>query len=87
MTIEEVTLLEDKAASYLGWTIPLREVGIQSNENAVFSEVSKSFGEEDRTTVKKGFDNFSSSAKLTTGSGQLLYVSLNKLVDYFENNR
>jgi hypothetical protein len=87
MTIEEVTMLEDKATSYLGWTIPLREVGIQSNENAVFSEVSKSFGAEKHTTDKKGFDNFSSSAKLTTGAGQLLYVSLNKLVNYFESNR
>jgi hypothetical protein len=86
MTIEEVTTLEVKAANYLGCTIPLREVGIQSNENAVFSQVSKGFGTEDHASGKKGLDNFSSSAKLITGSGQLLYVSLNKLVDYFENN-
>jgi hypothetical protein len=84
MTIEEINSLEQKAKNFLGRLIPLSHTGLQSNENAVFSEISKGFDAKEHESQKKDLNNYSLSARLITARGQIVFVSLDKVVEYFE---
>jgi len=84
MTITETNALQEKAENFLGRLVPLCEAGIQSNENAVFSEVSKGFGTKEDESETKDLGNYSLSAKLISAAGETLFVPLEKVVDFFE---